>query len=103
VAHVAAQLRERYEHLARIGDVTAPARVAQIAGLYGRRPEKLRQQMAQTGHLEQLFLQVRDAKVVDKILETAEITEVDEKTLAEELRNNPISSGPNVTGVSTAM
>lgn len=85
-----------------VNEAELNARVAQIAGMYGRRPEKLKQQMAQTGQLEQLFLQVRDGKVVDKILETAEITEVDEKTLAEELKANPISAGPNVTGVSTA-
>jgi len=78
------------------------ARIASIAGMYGRRPEKLKQQMTQSGQLEQLFLQVRDGKVVDKILETAEITEVDEKTLAEELKNSPMTSGPNVAGVSTA-
>ncbi len=85
-----------------VNEAELNARVASIAGMYGRRPEKLKQQMAQTGQLEQLFLQVRDGKVVDKILETAEITEVDEKTLADELKNNPLTAGPNVSGVSTA-
>lgn len=78
------------------------ARIAAIAAQYGRRPEKLKSQMTASGQLEQLFLQIRDGKVVDKILETAEITDVDEKTLAEEFKNLPPLSniGPNVTGVS---
>jgi trigger factor len=78
------------------------ARIAAIAAQYGRRPEKLKSQMAASGQIEQLFLQIRDGKVVDKMLETAEITDVDEKTLAEEFKNLPPLSnlGPIVTGVS---
>ncbi|MGN6367205.1 MAG: trigger factor [Phycisphaerae bacterium] len=78
------------------------ARIAAIATQYGRRPEKLRSQMAASNQIEQLFLQIRDGKVVDKLLETAEISDVDEKTLAEEFKNLPPLSniGPNVTGVS---
>ncbi|HUO09584.1 MAG TPA: trigger factor [Phycisphaerae bacterium] len=78
------------------------ARIVAIATQYGRRPEKLRSQMAASNQIEQLYLQIRDGKVVDKLLETAEITDVDEKTLAEEFKNLPPLSniGPNVTGVS---
>jgi trigger factor len=79
------------------------ARVAAIAMQYGRRPEKLRHQMESSGQLEQLHLQVRDQKVVDKLVEMGEVTEVDEKTLAEEFKNLPplTNVGPNVTGVSS--
>jgi trigger factor len=78
------------------------ARIAAIAAQYGRRPEKLRSQMNASGQLEQLYLQIRDGKVVDKLVEMGEVTEVDEKTLAEEFKNLPPLSnvGPNVTGVS---
>ncbi len=78
------------------------ARIASIAEQYGRRPEKLKSQMSASNQIEQLYLQIRDGKVVDKLLETAEIVEVDEKTLAEEFKNLPPMSniGPNVTGVS---
>jgi trigger factor len=78
------------------------ARIAAIAAQYGRRPEKLRSQMNASGQLEQLFLQIRDGKVVDKLVEMGEVSEVDEKTLAEEFKNLPPLSnvGPNVTGVS---
>jgi len=76
-------------------------RIATIAAQYGRRPERLRHQLAQQGQLEQMFLQVRDGKVVDKLLETAEITEVDEQTLAEEFKNlPPLTAGPNISGLS---
>ncbi len=79
-------------------------RIAAIAMQYGRRPEKLKSQMAASNQIEQLYLQIRDSKVVDKLLETADLTEVDEKTLAEEFKNLPPLSniGPNVTGVSHA-
>ena len=78
------------------------ARIASIAMQYGRRPEKLKGQMSASGQLEQLFLQIRDGKVVDKLVEMGEVTEVDEKTLAEEFKNLPPLSnvGPIVTGVS---
>ncbi len=85
-----------------VSDEEVNNRISEIAAQYGRRPEKLRQQMTQSGQMEQLFLQIRDGKVVDKLLETAEITEVDELALAEEFKNLPPLSnvGPNVTGVS---
>jgi trigger factor len=78
------------------------ARIAAMAAQYGRRPEKLRSQMSASGQLEQVYLQIRDGKVVDKLVEMGEVTEVDEKTLAEEFKNLPPLSnvGPNVTGVS---
>jgi trigger factor len=78
------------------------ARISEIAAQYGRRPEKLRSQMSASGQLEQLFLQIRDGKVVDRLVEMGEVSEIDEKTLAEEFKNLPPLSnvGPNVTGVS---
>lgn len=78
------------------------ARIAQIAEQYGRRPEKLRSQMNASGQLEQLHLQIRDQKVVDKLVEMGEVVDIDEKTLAEEFKNLPPLSnvGPIVTGVS---
>jgi len=78
------------------------ARIAAIAEQYGRRPEKLRSEMSASGQTEQLYLQIRDQKVVDKLVEMGEVSEVDEKTLAEEFKNLPPLSnvGPNVMGVS---
>jgi trigger factor len=84
-----------------VSEAEVNAKIAQIAEQYGRRPEKLKSQMSGNGQLEQLYLQVRDAKVVSKILETATVSDVDEKTLAEEFKNLPPVTGINVSGVSS--
>ncbi len=50
-------------------------RIAMMAMQQGRRPEKLRQQMMQRGEIEQLFLSIREAKTLDKVLEQAEVVD----------------------------
>ncbi|MEM6333050.1 MAG: trigger factor [Planctomycetota bacterium] len=50
-------------------------RIAQIAMQQGRRPEKLRQEMMQRGEIEQVYLQIREHKTLDKILEQAEVAD----------------------------
>ncbi|QDU33850.1 Trigger factor [Poriferisphaera corsica] len=50
--------------------------IAMYAMQQGRRPEKLRQEMQKRGEIEQLYLQIREQKTLDKILEVAEIEEV---------------------------
>ncbi len=52
-------------------------RIAMIAAQRGERPEKLKQSMAKDGTLQNMYVQMREQKAVDKILETAEISEVD--------------------------
>lgn len=49
--------------------------IAQAAASRGRRPEKVRQELARDGSLEQFKLQVREQKCVEKLLENANITE----------------------------
>ena len=84
-----------------VSDAEVNTRIAAMADQYGRRPERLRHDMQRNNQIEQVYLQVRDGKVVDKILEKATIVEVDEKTLAEEFKNQPpLMVGPNVQGVS---
>ena len=51
-------------------------RIASLAMQQGRRPEKLRQEMHKRGQIEQLYLQVREQKVMDLVLEKANIKEV---------------------------
>ncbi len=55
------------------------ARVAQIAAMYNRRPERLRQELAADGTLEQLQIVLHEEKSMDKLLEDAEITEAKHK------------------------
>src|SRR5687768_11100811 len=52
-------------------------RIAMLAAQRGVRPEKLKQEMAKDGTLANLYIQLREQKAVDKILETAEIEDVD--------------------------
>jgi len=52
-------------------------RIAMMAMQQGRRPDKLRQEMARQGQIEQLYLQLREQKTLDKIIEQAKVTEVE--------------------------
>ncbi|HZZ41893.1 MAG TPA: trigger factor [Tepidisphaeraceae bacterium] len=52
-------------------------RIAMLAAQRGRRPEKMKQEMAKDGSLQSLYIQMREQKAADKILESAEIEEVD--------------------------
>jgi len=51
--------------------------IAQVAASRERRPEKMRQELARDGSLEQFKLQVREHKCIEKLLENANITEVE--------------------------
>jgi len=50
--------------------------IAQVAASRGRRPEKMRQELERDGSLSQFKMQVREEKCIEKILESANITEV---------------------------
>ncbi|MCC6423110.1 MAG: trigger factor [Phycisphaerales bacterium] len=52
-------------------------RIAMIAAQRERRPEKLKQEMSKDGSLANLYLQMREQKAIDKILESAQIEEVE--------------------------
>ena len=51
--------------------------IAYIAAMRGRRPEKMREELARDGSLTQFVLQIREEKCIEKILEKATVTEVD--------------------------
>jgi len=52
--------------------------IAYAAAMRGRRPEKMREELARDGSLAQMTLQIREQKCVEKILEKADIKEVDQ-------------------------
>jgi trigger factor len=52
-------------------------RIAMLAAQRGRRPEKVKQEMSKDGSLANLYVQLREQKAIDKILETAQVEEVD--------------------------
>ncbi|MEM6756564.1 MAG: hypothetical protein AAF586_05300, partial [Planctomycetota bacterium] len=58
-----------------VGENELNGRIAQMAMQQGRRPEKLRQEMMQRGEIEQVYLQIREHKTLDKILEQAQVSD----------------------------
>jgi trigger factor len=52
-------------------------RIALMAAQRGERPEKLKQQMTKDNSLSSLYVTMREQKAIDKILESAEIEEVE--------------------------
>lgn len=54
------------------------SRVAQIALQRGRRPERVKQDMAKDGSLAQLYIEMRQEKALDQLLGDAEIEDVEQ-------------------------
>lgn len=52
-------------------------RIAMMAVQSGRRPEKLKQEMAKDGSLTAIYLQMREQKAVDQVLAKAQIEEIE--------------------------
>src|SRR3954464_11993185 len=55
-------------------------RIAMLAAQRGQRPEKLKQTMSKDGTLANMYVQMREQKAVDKLLENVQIEEVDLQT-----------------------
>ncbi len=54
--------------------------IASIAARRGRRFDRVRDELSQAGGLESLYVQLRDEKIMDKLIEDGEITEVTKKS-----------------------
>jgi anaerobic ribonucleoside-triphosphate reductase len=52
-------------------------RIAVIAAQSGKRPEKVKQEMSADGSLMNMYVQMREQKAIDKILELAVVEDVD--------------------------
>jgi trigger factor len=59
----------------KVDDEEVNGHIAQIAIQRGQRPEKMREDMERNGSLAQFTLEVRQNKCIEKLLETAKITE----------------------------
>jgi trigger factor len=57
-------------------------RIAMLAAQRGRRPEKMKQEMAKDGTMANLYVQLREQKAIDAILQNAQVEEVDLKDMA---------------------
>ena len=63
-----------------VSEAEVNGQIASLAMQQGRRPEKLRQQMQKQGELEYLYLQIREQKTLDKIIENAKVIEAKDAT-----------------------
>jgi trigger factor len=66
-----------------VSDEELNGQIAALAVQQGHRPERMRQEMERNGSLEQFRLQIRDEKCVEKLLESAKVTQVEPKKTAE--------------------
>ena len=65
------------DHAVEVGDDEVNGQIAMAAIQNGQRPESLRQRMEQDGSLANLYVQLREQKTLDKLLESAEVEEVE--------------------------
>jgi len=71
-----------------VNDEELNGHIAQLAIQRGQRPERMKEQMVKDGSYESLRLQVRDEKAVEKILESAKITEVEPKEAVKKVKKS---------------
>ena len=75
-------------------------RLAMLAAQRGERPERVKQEMAKDGTLANLYVQMREQKALDKVLESAAVEEVDVAAAAAALTDNPSSPEPTAAEAS---
>ncbi len=59
-----------------VSEAEVNGRIVEMASYRGQRPERVREEMAKSGQLEQLFVQIREEKAVAKVLKDAKVTEI---------------------------
>jgi trigger factor len=78
-----------------VNDQEVNGRVVQIAMQQGQRPQKVRDEMARNGQLQQLYVQIREEKAIEKILEQAKVTEI---TATEWDKKQGVEAKPKASG-----
>ncbi len=87
----------------KVGDEELNGQVAALAVQQGQRPERLRQEMERNGSLEQFRQQIRDEKCVEKLLESAKVTQIEsEKTVEKTKKQVETEEKPGKAGKRTA-
>jgi trigger factor len=77
-------------------------RIAMLAAQRGQRPEKLKQEMAKDGTLASLYVQMREQKAIDKVLEDAEFEDVDVAAEKQKEESEKKSRKKGATGAESA-
>jgi trigger factor len=62
-----------------VGADEVNSRIAQMASAHNRRPERVRQELQRDGSLEQVAASLREEKVLERLLDEAEVVEVAEE------------------------
>jgi trigger factor len=62
-----------------VSEAELNGRIAMLAAQQGKRPEKLKQDMAKEGTLASMYIQLREQKAVDQLLAGAQVEEFDLK------------------------
>ncbi len=70
------RIADKYE--VEVGEGEINGQIVQMAHQQGRRPEKLKQEMAKSGQLDQIWVSLRQSKALDKIIEQAKVEDVDQ-------------------------
>jgi len=70
------------------------SQIASIAASYNRRFDRVRDELARNNGLESLYFEIRDEKCVDKILETAKVTEAKVERKAPPVRRKAVKKAP---------
>lgn len=65
------------QHNIEVDESEVNGQIAHMAMMQNQRPEKLKQDMAKNGQLQDLWLSLRERKTLDKLLESAKIEEVE--------------------------
>lgn len=67
------------QHEIEVDESEVNGQIAQMAMMQQQRPEKMKQDMAKNGQLQDLWLSLRERKTLDKLLESVKIEEVEVK------------------------
>jgi FKBP-type peptidyl-prolyl cis-trans isomerase (trigger factor) len=59
-----------------VGEGEVNGQVAQMARARGMRPDQMRAELQQSGRLNELALSIREAKVLDRVLAKAKVTDI---------------------------
>lgn len=72
-----------------VGESELNGHVAMLAAQRGRRPEKVKQEMAKDGTLSNLYVQMREQKAIDRIVAQAQIEDVDVDAFHKDVAQQP--------------
>ena len=78
-----------------VDEAEVNGQIAYMAMMQNERPEKLKQQMAKSGQLQDLWLSLRERKALDKLLESAKIEDVEVKGDANAESVSPDAKDPS--------